>query len=346
MCCPSPLPASGESRHPPPSRRPIRQTPPPLPLPAPQLPLPPPPLTPPMRQPTTPSTHPPPYSPEVRTCTCIYFKKKKPLCVRKSKTRKLKKHKNIYDGLFLPQFCSASAYGGVRQHHQHPQQPRHFTNGTGETFNVVDFQKLLPIKDVTRLLAFDHQLIKSKPIEQQFKNFVRSLLWMDGIKTRIKVAVSKIYSLELQSRVNYTGYGGKQALRFLKTTKIILHEIASMPPPTRPTTPTSSPPPQPLFTSFATSSLMLSSLQHRRQHQPPPPPPPSVAAAISLASSPPLLFPPLPHQPQCQSSVLTDKNPNIDEPSISAHVANVHKLFQTHLQHTYDRLGKRSGRLG
>lgn len=92
---------------------------------------------------------------------------------------------------------------------------------------VFDFHKILPFKDVNNLLDFDFKLIQSSIACQQFENYLQSILWMPEIKIKIKIAVSSLYSLMLQRKINYTGYKGKQPLKYLKSTSSILNVIIS-----------------------------------------------------------------------------------------------------------------------
>lgn len=128
------------------------------------------------------------------------------------------------------------------QHNLSMEQPLFTKNLTLSTFTqlqnpavdirqmsseILDFHKILPLKQIPDLLNFDFELIRSNTACHQFEEYLKSILWMPEVKTKIKIVVSSMYSLALQSKINYTGYKGKQPLKYLKSTASILHVIIS-----------------------------------------------------------------------------------------------------------------------
>ncbi|XP_055541296.1 uncharacterized protein LOC129727460 [Wyeomyia smithii] len=94
---------------------------------------------------------------------------------------------------------------------------------THEYFEPI--KKLMPLKSINELLEFE-ELLGNKNNEKKFKKFLASfVLFKKPLKEMTMTFIEKFYHLELQTQVNYSGAGAKQALKSLCSTQVLIKSL-------------------------------------------------------------------------------------------------------------------------
>ncbi|XP_062540170.1 uncharacterized protein LOC134208100 [Armigeres subalbatus] len=92
----------------------------------------------------------------------------------------------------------------------------------------VDFEtirNLMPLGSTDALVEFEEFLLKNDN-KKKFEKFLASfVLFKKPLKEITTSFIEKVYDLELQSQINYSGAGGKQALKSLCSTQILIKTL-------------------------------------------------------------------------------------------------------------------------